>query len=294
MRPFQNRLLGITLPWILVPILVLSACKGGNKTDPILALSSEEALNQGKDLLGAKKYYKARRYLTHSFEVAPNTAMGREALLLAADTFYLQGGEANYVQAEAKYRDYLNRFPTSEFAAYVQFQLGNCLAKRTKKPDRDQRPTEKALIAYEEVLRLYPTSEYAAQARDQIRVVRNRLAEHEFAVGRFYLSYGISIAAVKRFEGILEGYPDFDERDRLYFFLGQAYVALGANLKALENFGRLRQEFPDSEYVDKIPKVTIAKVPPPEETEGTSEADSEEGSEPDSEDRPEEQEGESS
>ena len=275
MKTFLSRMFGVSIPWILVPVLVLGACKGGSKTDPVLALSSEEALVQGKELLANEKYYRARRYLTHSFEVAPNTAMGREALLLAADTYYLQGGEANYVQAEAKYRDYLNRFPTSEFAAYVQFQLGNCLAKRTKKPDRDQRSTEKALTAYEEVLRLYPTSEYAAQARDEIRVVRNRLAEHEFAVGRFYISYGISIAAVHRLEGLLESYPDYDQRDKIYLFLGRAYIALGNPIKALESFGRLRQEFPESEYVKKIPEVKLPKAAPPD----ASDTGAEEGEE---------------
>jgi outer membrane protein assembly factor BamD len=285
MRPVVRRLSAVCVPLLLVPVLLSSACKGSDKKDPVLSLSSEEALTQGKELLAKEKYYRARRYLTHAFEIAPNTALGREALLLAADTYYLQGGEANYVQAEAKYRDYLNRFPTSEFAAYVQFQLGNCLAKRTKKADRDQTSTEKALAAYEEVLRLYPTSEFAAQARDEIRVVRNRLAEHEFAVGRFYLSYGISIAAVNRLEGLLESYPDFDERDKVFFFLGKAYAELGSPIKALENFGRLRQEFPDSRYANKIPEVKIPKKAPAAQPEPKTEAapeDEQEGQEGDS------------
>ena len=81
---------------------------------------------------------RARPYFTHAFEVEPNSAIGREALLLAADTYYLSGGSANFVQAEAKYRDFLNRFPTSDQAAYVQFQIANSLAKRMEKPDRDQ------------------------------------------------------------------------------------------------------------------------------------------------------------
>ena len=92
----------------------------------------------------------------------PNSTIGRESLLLAADTYYLQGNNANYIQAEAKYRDFLNRFPTSEQSAYVQFQIANSLAKRMERPDRDQAVTRKALEAYQDLIRLYPTSEYAA------------------------------------------------------------------------------------------------------------------------------------
>ena len=90
-----------------------------------------------------------------------------------------RGGNTNFVQAEAKYRDFLNRFPTSEQAAYVQFQIANSLAKRMEKPDRDQTTTRKALEAYEDLVRLYPTSEYATQAQEKREVVRANLAEHE-------------------------------------------------------------------------------------------------------------------
>ncbi|HVR09743.1 MAG TPA: hypothetical protein VMW75_17000, partial [Thermoanaerobaculia bacterium] len=114
----------------LVGLVGVAGCKSsrGRSSDPILRLSAEESLVQGKDLLAQQKYSRARPLFTHAFEVEPNSKVGREALLLAADTFFLEGGSSNYTQAEAKYRDYLNRFPTSEQAAYVQFQIANSLA----------------------------------------------------------------------------------------------------------------------------------------------------------------------
>src|ERR687889_322603 len=148
----------IVLPLTVVLLaLVAASCRSGPKEDPILRLSATEALAQGKELMAKQKYERARPFFTHAFEVEPNSAIGRESLLLAADTYYLEGGTTNYVQAEAKYRDFLNRFPTSEQAAYVQFQIANSLAKRMEKPDRDQTTTRKALEAYEDLVRLYPT-----------------------------------------------------------------------------------------------------------------------------------------
>src|SRR5262249_42712848 len=131
----------------LLCLMGFVACKsgggGGRSNDPILKLSAEESLAQGKDFLAAQKYSRARPLFTHAFEVEPNSKVGREGLLLAADTYYLEGGPGNNTQAEAKYRDYLNRFPTSEQAAYVQFQIANSLAKRMERPDRDQTVTRK-------------------------------------------------------------------------------------------------------------------------------------------------------
>ncbi|HEV8581669.1 MAG TPA: outer membrane protein assembly factor BamD [Thermoanaerobaculia bacterium] len=243
-----------TLLIFAVAGLALASCKsGGAPNDPILRLGAEESLAQGKELLTREKYDRARPYFTHAFEVEPNSAIGREALLLAADTYYLQGGSTNFVQAEAKYRDFLNRFPTSQQSAYVQFQIANSLAKRMEKPDRDQNVTRKALEAYQELIRLYPTSEYAAQAQEQMNAVLTNLAEHEFQVGRFYFRYGAPLAAVERFEYLLSTYPQYPERDKVIYHLGVSYEQANQPEEARKAFERLRAEYPQSPFLQEIP-----------------------------------------
>ena len=246
-----------TLPLLvsLVLALAFAACKSGVSEDPILRLSAEESLAQGKELMAREKYARARPYFTHAFEVEPNSGVGREGLLLAADTYYLEGGSANYVQAEAKYRDFLNRFPTSGQAPYVQFQIANSLAKRMEKPDRDQTVTRKALEAYEELVRLYPTSEYAAQAQEQVKLVKANLAEHEFMIGRFYLRYGVPVAAAERFDFLLQNYPDYPDKEKVLYHLGLAYQQSQKPEEAQKAFDRLRTEYPNSHWLAEIPQV---------------------------------------
>jgi outer membrane protein assembly factor BamD len=245
-------------------VLAATGChSSAPAVDPILKLSAEESLAQGKELLTKQKYEKARPYFTHAFEVEPNSTVGREALLLAADTYYLQGGTTNYVQAEAKYRDFLNRFPTSDQAAYVQFQIANSLAKRMERPDRDQTVTRKAKDAYQELIRLYPTSEYAAQSQEQIKTVLDNLAEHEFVVGVFYMRYGAPFASVERFNYLLASYPDYRSRDKVVFNLGVAYQHLKKPEDARKAFDRLRNDFPQSPFVHQIPDIKAGAEAPP-------------------------------
>jgi outer membrane protein assembly factor BamD len=249
------------LPLLALAGLILTGagCKSsGAPADPILRLSAQESIAQGKELLAKEKYDKARPFFTHAFEVEPNSAIGREALLLAADTYYLQGGNANYIQAEAKYRDFLNRFPTSEQSAYVQFQIANSLAKRMEKPDRDQNVTRKALEAYQDLVRLYPTSEYAPQAQTQMQAVLANLAEHEFTIGRFYSRFGAPLAAVERYEYLLQSYPQYKERDKVMYNLGLAYVESHEPDNAITTFDLLRKQFPQSPYIQRIPDVKPA------------------------------------
>jgi len=245
-------------------VLATTGCHGGGPAvDPILRLSAEESLAQGKELLAKEKYDKARPYFTHAFEVEPNSTVGRESLLLAADTYYLQGGTTNYVQAEAKYRDFLNRFPTSDQAAYVQFQIANSLAKRMERPDRDQTVTRKATDAYQELIRLYPTSEYAAQSQEQMKTVLDNLAEHEFVIGVFYMRYGAPFAAVERFDYLLGTYPNYRAKDKVVYNLGLAYQRMRKPDDARKAFERLRTEFPQSPFVHDIPEIKAGAEAPP-------------------------------
>lgn len=250
----------LVLAFLTATFAVASACKTSVHNDPILSLGAKESLAEGKELMAAEKYNRARPYLIHAFEVEPNSVTGREGLLLAADTYYLEGTRANYLQAEAKYRDFINRFPTSDRAAYAQFQVAASLAKRMERPDRDQSTARDALRAYDDLLRLYPTSEYAAQAREEIRLVKDNLAEHEFLVGKFYLRFGIPVAAVSRFEFLLENYRDYGAKDKVLFHLAQAYSAAKREEDAVTTYKRLRQQFPDSPFL---------KDAPPESAEGT-------------------------
>jgi outer membrane protein assembly factor BamD len=231
-------------------------CRSSIDDDPILKLSAAESLAEGKRLIEAKKYARARPYLTHAFEIEPNSPSGREALLLVADALFLEGGETNWIQSEAKYRDFQNRFPTSDRAAYVQFQIASTLAKRVERPDRDQNATLKAVTAYEDLLRLYPTSEYVDEARSGLELVRSQLAEHEFVVGRFYLRYGLANASAKRLEGLLDRFPAYAERDKALFHLALAYRKLERADDAQATFAKLREEFPGSRWIAKIPKAS--------------------------------------
>lgn len=239
---------------VLLLAVGMSACASGGKGDPIVRMSSSEALAKGKELMEQEKYRQAREYLIHAFEVEPNSVGGREALLLAADSHYLQGGLDNFVRAEGKYRDFQTRFPTSNRAAYVQYQIASSLSKRIAKPDRDQKNSHQAVEEFQAVVELYPTSEYASLATAEIRKVRQSLATHEMLVGYFYMRYGNLNGATSRLEHILEAYPDFEETDRVLYYLGMTYRKSEREEDSRQTFDRLVQTFPESPYIKRIPK----------------------------------------
>lgn len=269
---------------VLLSLAALTwGCKSGVEDDPILRLSAAEALEQGTELMAQEKYAKARDYLTHAFEVEPNSEGGRQALLLVADSHFLQGGEVNWIRSESRYRDYLTRFPTSERADYVQYQIARSLAERVERPDRDQTATEQAIAEFATLQRLFPSSQYTPLAAEEIIRLRARLAEHHFLVGDFYLRYRNPPGAQGRFERMLEEFPDYPERDKVLFHLGRSFMMQRKYGKARETFDRLREEYPGSEWAAEIPD----KIPDPLPAEAATETEQAQDEPSDDEDQPE-------
>jgi outer membrane protein assembly factor BamD (BamD/ComL family) len=114
---------------LLAVTLIAAACSRGPRqirpvVDPeFLSLSKEEIFQRGEDFYSKEKWARARTHYSHVYENYPNDPLGRRSLLRVADTFYNQGDPISLVEAQYKYRDFLNRFPGSESADYAMLQI---------------------------------------------------------------------------------------------------------------------------------------------------------------------------
>ena len=96
----------------------------------------------------------------------------------------------NLVEAQYKYRDFINRYPTSDQADYAMLRIAMCSFKQMEKPDRDQQKTREALEKFNDMLRAYPNSPLKAEAEARRQEALDRLARHEHIVARFYMKRG--------------------------------------------------------------------------------------------------------
>ena len=247
-------------------LFLLAACSGTKKPDAVtqelLAKSKEELFAKGKALVDKKKYDAGRKYLTFVFETYPNDPLGRDALLLVADSFFKQGGTTGYTEARFRYRDYLNRYPGATRRDYARYQFALTYDKEIERPDRDQTSTREAIEQYRALIREYPTSGFAGAARERVRVLSDLLAEHEFSVGYFYMRKGAPSAALARFADLEQRYPEYGARDKVFFYSARVLEKLGRREEADRYYGRVITEFPDSEFARKARSARGEKAPP--------------------------------
>src|SRR5260370_21416380 len=130
----------------------------------MLKLSKEQLFDRGEALFAKKRYQKARNYYTYVYESYANDPLGRRALLRVADTYYAQGDPVNLVEAQYKYRDFINRYPGSDRADYAMLQVANVAYKQIGRPDRDQQKTRAAVEKYNDMIRTYPKSPLRPEA----------------------------------------------------------------------------------------------------------------------------------
>jgi outer membrane protein assembly factor BamD len=239
---------------MIATLLVVAACNRGPRVyrpvvDPeLLQLSKEQLFEKGEAQYAHKKWQRARTYFSHLYESFPNDPLGRRSLLRIADTYYEQGDPVNLVEAQYKYRDFINRYPTSENADYAMLRIAMCSFKQMERPDRDQAKTREALEKIEDMLRAHPKSALRPEAEARRVDALNRLAKHEHMVARFYIKRGSHLSAVQRLNFLIDTYTNYDDRAGAFYDLGNALTHLGRNGEARLYFERVVTEFPDSEY----------------------------------------------
>lgn len=241
---------------ITLLVLALAGCRSGrNKVaviDPELAnLTKEQAFAKGEELFKDEKYQRSRKFFAHVWESYPSDPLGRRSLLRVADSYFEQGGPVNLVEAQYKYRDFINRYPGSEFADYAMLQIANVSFEQMERPDRDQSKTLETVEKFREMIAAYPNSKLRPDAEKRLQEALDRLARHEHVIARFYINRGNYDAAVSRLNGIVDAFPNYGARDATFFDLGTALERLGRKGEARLYFERVVAEFPESEFAHR-------------------------------------------
>jgi outer membrane protein assembly factor BamD len=242
---------------IVAVLVLIAACHHRPRTarpvvEPeFLNLSKEQIFQRGDEFYAKKKWQKARLYYSHVYENFPNDPLGRRSLLRVADTYYNQGDAVNLVEAQYKYRDFINRYPGSENADYAMLQIAMVSFKQMEKPDRDQQKTREAVEKFNDMLRTYPRSALKPDAEAHLVQAMDRLAKHEHIVAKFYMKRKSYLSAVQRLNFLVDTYPNYTDRAGVFYDLGTSLSALGRNGEARLYFERVLSEFPQSTYADR-------------------------------------------
>lgn len=218
--------------------------------------SSVADFSSGSDLYRRGMAELERHHLTKAktlFEAVQFSAESRPTLepavrIALADVVFYTGDDLSLIDARSKYLEFVTLYGDNPLAPYAQFQAGVCALKQIVNPSRDQSQTRVAIEDLREIEKRWPASPYARASRTMIRTAEANMAEHEYIVGRFYLRRRAYLSASERFRGILEKYPDFAEKDKVYFDLGRSLILAKNRAEGSIYLDKLVADFPNGPY----------------------------------------------
>jgi outer membrane protein assembly factor BamD len=124
--------------------------------------------------------------------------------------------------------------PRVDYAYYIRglvyFESGANWLERKFGVDIARRPpheARKSFQAFQTLAQQYPKSPYSADARQRMIYLRNRLADYEIEVARYYLQRGAYIGAANRAKGVIENFDGAPAVDDALKILARSYRKLG-------------------------------------------------------------------
>lgn len=175
-------------------------------TPETLYKAARKALNSNDYEFSIKQY----EALTSRF---PFSDEARQARLDLIYVYYRKGENESATDAAEQFLRENPTHPRVDYAWYmkglIDFEHTPWAIERWFGVDSAMRPPaslSSSIAAFGTVVRQYPKSEYAHDAQRRMTYLRNRLAQYEINVARYYYKRGAYLAAAQRSQRVIEQY----------------------------------------------------------------------------------------
>jgi outer membrane protein assembly factor BamD len=240
-----------TIAVLVLASLAITGCAGKKKKakGTTEVLTAEQTLARADDAMARHQLRKAKTLLQGiQFTQAERPTYEPLVRLGLADATYYLGDDLSLIEARSKYLDFVTLYGDHPRAPYAQFQAGMCSVKQIYSASRDQAQTRVAIDDFGEIDKRWPSSPYGRAARQFLGKGQDVLAEHEFVVGTFYRTKKAYPAAASRFKHLLETYPTYRAKDKVYYWLGWTMTQASDPAAGRVWFDEVMNEYPRSKY----------------------------------------------
>jgi len=200
-----------------------------------------EALGEFKNqnyLLAAKLFEEVERQHPYSYWAS-------KSLLMAGFSYYKKN---RYDRSVLSFDRFIQLHPASKDLAYAYYIKGLCYFEQVVDVNRDQKNTQMSLEIFEILLEKFPKSQYAKNTQKKIHFLIDQLAGKEMEVARYYQKKGAKLAAINRYNKVIEEYQSTIHTKEALYRLVENYLSLGVFEEAKKNAAVLGHNFPHSHW----------------------------------------------
>jgi outer membrane protein assembly factor BamD len=223
----------LIVPVVLLVVALASGCQSGGKEFDMRGSPERIYSDAQRDIAGGNYAEGIRKLelLEARFPFSDPAKQGQLDLMYAY--YKNRESESAIDQADQFIRENPTH-PRADYAYYIRglvhFEAGANWLERVFRADMTKRPPQEArqsLQSFQTLVQSYPKSPYAADARQRIVYLRNRLADYELAVARYYMKRGAYVGALNRARNLIESYDGAPAALEALKLGAEAYRRLG-------------------------------------------------------------------
>lgn len=243
LRRNGTRALAFAKSWV-VALAVLAACE----PPPISQLPAESGIARIRENHADERWDLTISEVDEFRSRYPYSQYAAEAELLQADAFFQSG---RYPEAIGTYDSFVSKFPRHPQAGFALFRSALSIDRQSPEQiDREQIYSQRAIDTYGRFLEKHPNDENRETAKQRIKELRRRVAEHYLFIARFYWKKDMYHSALSRYLEIISEYPMFpDLREEAIERASEAYEELATRLEKnpdSDQFRYFKDQSPES------------------------------------------------
>lgn len=237
----------LTSVLMVIPLLLCGCGLFGGPTvkKRVGPVTAEGLYESGVAQMNSENYKQAISDFDQVEEDFPFSPWATNAQLMHGYAAYLQ---QDYTGAIDALERFIQLHPANPDIAYAYYLRALCYYEQISDILRDQQATREAIGALQEVVNRFPGSAYANDARLKIDLCRDHLAGHEMVIGRYYERQGDYVAAIGRYQTVVQDYQTTNHVPEALERLVECYLKLGMKTEAMHAGAVLGYNYPGSTW----------------------------------------------
>ena len=213
-----------------------------------MSIAYKEAL----DKLEINDTYNAAQKCLEAELLFPQSSWAPQSALMASYSYYIQN---YYSEAVSNLNRFLKTYPKNENVVYAHYLIGICYYEMIEDEKRDINPILKSKEKFELIIENYPNTDFALDSKFKLDLINDILASKEMYLARHYQKKNKWIAAINRYNNIVENYNETIFIEEALHRLVEINYQLGL-IKESEKFAKvLGYNYQSGEWYKKSYKI---------------------------------------
>ena len=181
-------------------------------------------------------------------EIELKFPLSNEAIQSQIMMAFIEYINLEYDSAILKLEKIIKRYPSYKDIDYAYYMIALCYYERIENPDLDGKFNVLALQNFQELINYFPDSKYTKDSKQKIILIKENIAAKHMNVGFFYLNRKNYLAALKRYQKVIDDHFQSKYTPEALHRLVEIYSSLGMIEEAKKAASVLGYNYPKSKW----------------------------------------------